>query len=69
MKKGQQYLWNCINKNLKENELIYILTENELKNTYIMHTHTRNTIFNSYSDDEIVVKFWFVNDGICIIIK
>ena len=36
MKKGQMYLWNCINKNLKENELIYIIREEELKYTYDM---------------------------------
>lgn len=68
MKKGQQYLWNCINKNLKENELIYILTESELKNTHIMHEYTYDSIFNNYSGKEIVAKYWH-EDGLCIILK
>lgn len=68
MKKGQQYLWNCINKNLKENELVYILTENELKDTYIMHEYTYDSLFNNYNGKEIVTKFWH-EDGLCIILK
>lgn len=68
MEKGQQYLRNCINKNLKENELIYILTESELKNTHIMHEYTYDSIFNNYSGKEIVVKYWH-EDGLCIILK
>lgn len=68
MENGQQYLWNCINKNLKENELIYILTESELKNTHIMHEYTYDSIFNNYSGKEIVVKYWH-EDGLCIILK
>lgn len=68
MKKGQMYLWNCINKNLKENELIYILRENELKTTYVMHEHTYDSLFNTYCEKEIVTKYWHEN-GLCIIIK
>ena len=59
MKKGQMYLWNCINKNLKENELIYVIREEELKYTYDMHEHTFDSIFNTY---------WH-EDGLCILIK
>ena len=68
MKKGQMYLWNCINKNLKENELIYIIREEELKYSYDMHEHTFDSIFNTYSGKEIVIKYWH-EDGLCIIIK
>lgn len=67
MEKGS--LRDCIDKNLKGNEIIYITTEEELKNTYIMHTYTRNDIFDDYNGDAIVVKCWRVDDGICIIIK
>lgn len=68
MKKGQMYLWNCINKNLKENELIYIIREEELKYTYDMHEHTFDSIFNTYNGKEIVIKYWR-EDGLCILIK
>lgn len=68
MKKGQMYLWNCIKKNLKNNELIYIIRENELKNTSIMHQHDFDSIFNVYSSKEIVTRCWH-EDGLCIVIK
>ena len=57
-----------INKNLKENELIYIIREEELKDTYDMHEHTFDSIFNTYSGKEIVIKYWH-EDGLCILIK
>lgn len=68
MKKGQMYLWNCINKNLQNNELIYIIRECEMNNTSIMHQHNFDSIFNVYSSKEIVIRWWH-EDGLCIVIK
>lgn len=68
MKKGQMYLWNCINKNLQNNELIYIIREQEMNKTSIMHQHNFDSIFNVYNSKEIVIKWWH-EDGLCIVIK
>lgn len=73
MKRGQQYLYNVIKKELKENENIFITTKtklNDLKDTewWCMEEYTFDEIFNNLSGKEIVYKYWH-EDGLCIILN
>ena len=61
-------LWDCVKENLRDGENIYILRDKELLRTYLMHEHTFDSLFNTYSGDETVKRYWH-EDGLCIILK
>lgn len=62
-------LKTIIQNELRKNEKIYILRENELADALgIMHELTIKDVFNNYNEREKVVKFWH-EDGLCIILK
>lgn len=66
-------LWTIVKKELKNNETIFITTQNKLNDLYNdewykMEEYTFDQLFNIYSGKEKVKKFWH-EDGLCIILK
>jgi hypothetical protein len=62
-------LKTIIKQELKDDENIFILREDEVNNAMgVMYEYTLDEIFNVYSGKEKVVRYWH-EEGLCIIIK
>lgn len=64
-----KHLYTVVKNELKENEKIYILKKDELNTCNgIMHEFTYDQLFNNYSGNERVKRFWH-EEGLCIILN
>lgn len=62
-------LKTIINNELRDDELIYILKENEINDSMgVMNECNLDNVFIKYDSKNKVIKFWH-EEGLCIILK